>query len=154
MTTTRREFLVGAASSIATAVLVAPGCGDSNPQRSKKDDTSKPPSGVELDALPETQLGLDVLVDGFFEGADGSAIRTIGREYVRRFDQSDEVLADMRPVVEAVADIDDETRALTTLDETVVEDFEHVETTSVGGWQLARTECRLCALAYYLDEER
>lgn len=145
MTTSRREFLITAVSGLG-ASLLAPACGG------PMDDDEKPPGpDVDDSKLPETKLELQAVVDGYFEEADPMAVRRVGEAYLQRFGTDDEAaLEDLSKPVEAIADVEDMTKALETLDARVIADFEAPELASVKGWQLARTEARMCGLAQQL----
>lgn len=154
MTTTRRQFLIGAASSVATTLLVGSGCGPSDSEgmsKTKKQDKPEPPPDVDPTELPEAELGLDRILDIFFEDANMEGIRTIGKEYLRRFDGAEVAVETLSQTVEPIADLEEMEEATTTLDESITDDFAGLEVVDVGGWQLARTEGNLCGLAYYLD---
>lgn len=148
MTTTRRQFLIASLSGIG-ASLLGVGCGDVFSQPSEGDDREPVPKRGR-EQFPETELSLAELVDAYFRDADLANVKLVGETYLRRFDSDTEAVEDLSAGVELVASLQDRQEALTRWDRAAIENFEGDGTVPVAGWQLARTECRLCGLAYHL----
>jgi len=105
--------------------------------------------------LPTTLVDLQALLGSYFEQGDIAHVRTLGRRYLERFGGDQRALADdLARAVRLVADSGGIDEAVAILAAAVTRDFATDERTSLGGWQLARTEARLCALVESLASAR
>jgi hypothetical protein len=138
----RREFLI---LSVMLLGVTASGssCGPSDPVE---------PGGCQQPGeLPQTVLDLQALLSTYFEPGDMADVRAIGQEYIERF-QNDRcaLVDDLAGSVRPIAHIDRVDDAIQALESAVITDFDTDRRISVGGWQLATTEVRLCALVEFL----
>lgn len=142
----RREFFVLALSALGAAAS-GPGCGKSSPE--------KPEGCRQPGELPRTVVDLQALLDKYFEHGDITDVRALGRAYIERFGGDECALVDdLSETVRRVADIANFDEAVGALDAAVKGEFAVGGLTSVGGWQLATTETRLCALVEFLAAAR
>jgi hypothetical protein len=138
----RREFLVLALAALCGAASGS-GCGRSDPLR--------PAECQQPGDLPATVLDLQALLARYFEYGDVADVRAIGRAYIERFGGNGCALVDdLAQAVRGIADVTTIEEAVQALEAAVTTDFDFHRRTAVGGWQLATTEARLCALAEHL----
>ncbi len=147
MKPSRREFLVLTLSGLGAAMLGA--CGDDGntvQDNTPNNDTPFMPD-IPDEQMPDARLDIAQVAQAWFEGADAAAIVAVGNVYVQRFAPDEDAVADdLASVVAIFAELEDLTEALEALDAAVITDFEAVEIAAVSGWQLARTEARMCSL--------
>jgi len=144
MNPTRRQALLLALAGLGAALLGA-GCGD---------DADPVPAAPTFDPhltatdLPPTGLGLAALLAAWIGDATPAHIAAIGHVYLQRFaPERQAVIDDLANTVALVADLDDLDTAVAAWQTAALDDFDAVTVVAVSGWQLARTEARLCALA-------
>ena len=132
---TRRRFVVRTLPAAIVAGVLAAFFGRGFAAR---ETAVRGPSGPGVDPR--------ALVRAYFRGGDLTSVTAIGAAY-RQGLPAETLLSDVEELLGGVAGYSDLGSAVAALRAAVMADFDAVRLTSVGGWQLAPSEARLCALA-------
>lgn len=138
MTTSRREFLATTLSGLG-ALLLGGGCGS--------DGSASFDPDLTRGDLPATAVSLEDLLAGWFDGAEQDDVQAVGQAWMNSVPDEAQLEGVFDPIVGLVSDVADTDGAGAAWDDAIASDFDlEAGVVVLHGWQLAVTECALCAL--------